>query len=44
MMVFSFVVKAQDAQLAMQVIHTNVMKIPQHTERENAFEKGPWLY
>lgn len=40
----SFVVKAQNAQLAMQVVHTNVMRIPQHAEQENAFAKGPWLY
>ncbi|KAF2788399.1 aspartate kinase [Melanomma pulvis-pyrius CBS 109.77] len=40
----SFVVKAQDALLATQVVHTNVMRIPLHSERENSFIRGPWLY
>ncbi|KAF2660814.1 aspartate kinase [Lophiostoma macrostomum CBS 122681] len=40
----SFVVKAQDALLATEVIHTNVMRIPLHSEQENSFIKGPWLY
>ncbi|KAF2263651.1 aspartate kinase [Lojkania enalia] len=39
-----FVVKAQDALLASEVVHTNVMRIPSHTERENTLIKGPWLY
>ncbi|ORY15439.1 aspartate kinase [Clohesyomyces aquaticus] len=40
----SFVVKARDALLAMEVVHTNVMRIPLHSEQENTFIKGPWLY
>ncbi|KAF2499590.1 aspartate kinase [Lophium mytilinum] len=40
----SFVVKAQDALLAMEVVHTNVMRIPLHSEQENSFIRGPWLY
>lgn len=40
----SFVVKAQEALLAMEVVHTNVMRIPLHSEQENNFIKGPWLY
>ncbi|KAH7071840.1 aspartate kinase [Paraphoma chrysanthemicola] len=40
----SFVVKASEAQLAMQVIHEKVLNISPYEERENAFAKGPWLY
>ncbi|KAH7084123.1 aspartate kinase [Paraphoma chrysanthemicola] len=40
----SFVVRASEAQLAMQVIHEKVLKISPYEERENAFAKGPWLY
>ncbi|CAO2654514.1 Nn.00g112470.m01.CDS01 [Neocucurbitaria sp. VM-36] len=40
----SFVINAQDAQLATEVIHEHVLKIPLHKEQENAFVKGPWLY
>ncbi|KAF2002490.1 aspartate kinase [Amniculicola lignicola CBS 123094] len=40
----SFVVKAQDALLATEVVHTNVMRIPLHSEQENSFSRGPWLY
>ncbi|KAH7110550.1 aspartate kinase [Dendryphion nanum] len=40
----SFVVKEEDAVLAMEVVHTNVMHIPLHSEQENHFMKGPWLY
>jgi aspartate kinase len=36
----SFVVKAQDALLAMDVVHTNVMHITSHREQENNFSKG----
>lgn len=40
----SFVVKDEDAILAMEVVHAKVMRIPLHVEQENAFIKGPWLY
>ncbi|KAF1985609.1 aspartate kinase [Aulographum hederae CBS 113979] len=40
----SFVVKAQDTLLALNIVHTNVMRIPQQSEQENSFIKGPWLY
>ncbi|KAK5113760.1 hypothetical protein LTR85_010777 [Meristemomyces frigidus] len=40
----SFVVKAQDALLALQVMHTNVLQIPLHSEKEAGMIKGPWLY
>lgn len=36
----SFVVRAQDVLLAMDVVHTNVMKIPVQSEQENIFIKG----
>ena len=35
-----FVVKAQDALLAMEVVHTNVMKIATQAEQESSFSKG----
>ncbi|KAH8723717.1 aspartate kinase [Phaeosphaeriaceae sp. PMI808] len=37
----SFVIKGKDAQLAMEAVHENVVGIPRHEERENAFVKGP---
>ncbi|EOO01275.1 putative aspartate kinase protein [Phaeoacremonium minimum UCRPA7] len=40
----SLVVRAEDAILAMNVIHAKVLKIPTHWEQENNFIKGPWLY
>ncbi len=40
----SFVVKESDALLAMTVVHTTVLQIPAHSEQENSFSKGPWLY
>ncbi|KAF2121239.1 aspartate kinase [Lophiotrema nucula] len=40
----SFVVRAEDALLATEVIHTNVMHIPLHAEQENSLIRGPWLY
>lgn len=40
----SFVVRAQDALLAMEVIHSKVMRVPGHAEREISFMTGPWLY
>lgn len=40
----SFVVKENDALLAMAVVHSNVLQIPAHSEQENSFSKGPWLY
>ncbi|KAF6234072.1 hypothetical protein HO173_007902 [Letharia columbiana] len=40
----SFVVKESDALLAMNVVHTKVLQIPAHSEQENSFSKGPWLY
>ena len=36
----SFVVRAQDALLAMDVVHTNVMHITSQREQENNFSKG----
>jgi aspartate kinase len=36
----SFVVRAQDVLLAMDVVHTNVMRIPVQSEQENIFIKG----
>ena len=36
----SFVVKAQDALLALDVVHTNVMHITSQREQENNFSKG----
>ncbi|KAF9873373.1 aspartate kinase [Colletotrichum karsti] len=36
----SLVVKAEDAVLAMNVIHSKVLKIPTHWEQENNFIKG----
>ena len=35
-----FVVKAQDALLAMEVVHMNVMKIATQAEQESSFSKG----
>merc|ERR1711939_678895 len=40
----SFVVRAQDTLLAMEVVHTKVMRIPGQAEREMSFIRGPWLY
>ncbi|OQV04017.1 hypothetical protein CLAIMM_08969 [Cladophialophora immunda] len=40
----SFVVRTQDALLAMEVIHSQVMQIPGHVEREISLITGPWLY
>lgn len=40
----SFVVKESDTLLAMNVVHTKVLQIPAHSEQENSFSKGPWLY
>ncbi|OAP60355.1 hypothetical protein AYL99_05357 [Fonsecaea erecta] len=40
----SFVVRAQDALLAMEVIHSKVMQIEGHMEREVRLITGPWLY
>ncbi|OAL27526.1 hypothetical protein AYO22_03430 [Fonsecaea multimorphosa] len=40
----SFVVRTQDALLAMEVIHSQVMQIPGHVEREVSMITGPWLY
>ncbi|KAF2637739.1 aspartate kinase [Massarina eburnea CBS 473.64] len=40
----SFVVRAQDAVTAMEVVHANVMGLPLQREKENVFAKGPWLY
>ncbi|KAF2103141.1 aspartate kinase [Rhizodiscina lignyota] len=40
----SAVVRKDQALLAMEVIHQNVLKIPSRTEVENNFIKGPWLY
>ncbi|KAI1619141.1 aspartate kinase [Exophiala viscosa] len=40
----SFVVRAQDTLLAMEVVHTKVMRIPGHAEKEMSFIRGPWLY
>jgi hypothetical protein len=40
----SFVVNAEDAQRALEVVHESVLKIPRHGEKENAFAKSPWLY
>jgi len=40
----SFVVRAQDTLLAMEVVHTKVMRIPGHAEREISMIRGPWLY
>ncbi|KAI1628269.1 aspartate kinase [Exophiala viscosa] len=40
----SFVVPAQDTLLAMEVVHTKVMRIPGHAEKEMSFIRGPWLY
>lgn len=40
----SIVVKAEDVQLALEVVHDKVLGIPRHEEKENAFAKGPWLY
>lgn len=34
------VVKAQDALLAVTVIHSNVLRIPLHSEQESNFIKG----
>lgn len=36
----SFVVRAQDTLLAMEVVHTNVLRIPGHAEREMSFIRG----
>lgn len=36
----SFVVRAQDVLLAMDVVHTNVIRIPVQSEQENTFIKG----
>ncbi|KAK1852819.1 aspartokinase [Colletotrichum chrysophilum] len=40
----SLVVRAEDSVLAMNVIHSKVLRIPTHWELENNFIKGPWLY
>ncbi|KAK5429330.1 Aspartokinase [Exophiala xenobiotica] len=40
----SFVVRAQDTLLAMEVIHTKVMRVPGHAEKEMSLIRGPWLY
>ncbi|KAE9567140.1 putative aspartokinase [Colletotrichum fructicola] len=40
----SLVVRAEDSVLAMNVIHSKVLRIPTHWEQENNFIKGPWLY
>ncbi|GAD93985.1 aspartate kinase, putative [Paecilomyces variotii No. 5] len=40
----SFVVKAEDAVQAMNVVHARALQIPTHLEQENNFIKGPWLY
>ncbi|KAL1852207.1 Aspartokinase [Paecilomyces lecythidis] len=40
----SFVVKAEDAIQAMNVVHARALQIPTHLEQENNFIKGPWLY
>ncbi|KAF2710745.1 aspartate kinase [Pleomassaria siparia CBS 279.74] len=40
----SIVVKAQDSLLALHAIHSNVMRIPLQSEKENSFIRGPWLY
>lgn len=39
-----FVVKAQDALLAMEVVHKNVMRIPQHSEQVSTFSKGKFSH
>ncbi|KAJ9401984.1 hypothetical protein DTO282F9_1274 [Paecilomyces variotii] len=40
----SFVVKAEDAMQAINVVHARALQIPTHVEQENNFIKGPWLY
>ncbi|WDK22697.1 aspartate kinase [Colletotrichum graminicola] len=40
----SLIVRAEDAVLALNVIHSKVLRIPTHWEQENNLIKGPWLY
>ncbi|KAI8716584.1 Aspartokinase [Fusarium sp. LHS14.1] len=40
----SLVVRSDDANLALNTIHDQVLKIPSHQEQEHDFIKGPWLY
>ena len=37
---YRFVVKQEEAISAMNIVHTNVMRIPLHSEKESQFIKG----
>lgn len=37
---YSFVVKSQDTLRALQVVHTNVLRIPLQSEKEGSMIKG----